>query len=182
MGTRPSEPRAAAEQRFVEVFSHLGLITAYARRRGVRDPSAIAAEVMAIAWRRLADVPLDDPRPWLIATTRNLVLTDRRKHPPEPGAETLHSAETADQPYPAVDLDPELEIALRALSRTDREALLLVAWEDLTPKSAAASLGITQAAFRVRLHRARRRLVAALAEPEATRPAERRHPAPVEEA
>jgi RNA polymerase sigma-70 factor (ECF subfamily) len=55
-------------------------------------------------------------------------------------------------------LDPELAQAMRALSRRDCEALLLVAWEDLTPAQAARSLGITQAAFRVRLHRARHRL------------------------
>lgn len=55
-----------------------------------------------------------------------------------------------------------LEQALHALSETEREALLLVAWEDLTPSLAAASLGISAAAFRVRLHRARRRLIKAL--------------------
>ena len=45
-----------------------------------------------------------------------------------------------------------------ALQEKDREALLLIAWEDLTPALAAASLGISSTAFRVRLHRARRRL------------------------
>jgi RNA polymerase sigma factor (sigma-70 family) len=62
-------------------------------------------------------------------------------------------------PAPAIELDGELELALRSLSAQDREALLLVAWEDLTPTAAAASLGISASAFRVRLHRARRRLV-----------------------
>jgi hypothetical protein len=60
--------RSAAEARFAEIFAHLGLLTAYARRRGARAPEEIAAEVMTIAWRRLADVPRDDARPWLIAT------------------------------------------------------------------------------------------------------------------
>jgi DNA-directed RNA polymerase specialized sigma24 family protein len=59
-----------------------------------------------------------------------------------------------------------LEGALLGLSEKDREALLLVAWEDLTSSLAAASLGISAAAFRVRLHRARRRLISALQEPE----------------
>ena len=66
-----TQHRSAVEARFAEVFAHLGLLSAYARRRGARDPDAIAAEAMAIAWRRLADVPRDDPRPWLIATARN---------------------------------------------------------------------------------------------------------------
>jgi len=71
----------------------------------------------------------------------------------------LDPAEPAALPVPTVELDAELELALRSLSVQDREALLLVAWEDLTPAGAAASLGISPAAFRVRLHRARRRLV-----------------------
>lgn len=153
--------RSDVEARFAEVFAHLGLLSAYARRRGARDPDAIAAEAMAIAWRRLADVPRDDPRPWLIATTRNLVLADRRRH----GAalQDLEGVEPAAPPeLPTLELDPELEAALAALSETDREALLLIAWEDLTPSAAAASLGISPAAFRVRLHRARRRLMYAL--------------------
>jgi RNA polymerase sigma-70 factor, ECF subfamily len=155
---RETQHRSAIEARFAEVFAHLGLLSAYARRRGARDPDAIAAEAMAIAWRRLADVPRDDPRPWLIATARNLVLADRRRH--AAALQDLEGIEPAAAPEPpTLELDPELELALRTLSETDREALLLVAWEDLTPSAAAASLGISPAAFRVRLHRARRRLL-----------------------
>jgi DNA-directed RNA polymerase specialized sigma24 family protein len=115
---------------------------------------------MAIAWRRLADVPVDDPRPWLIVTARNLLMAERRREP----AARRHGLDGSDvaappQPLsPELQLDPDLAAGLRALSEQDREALLLVAWEDLTPALAAASLGITPAAFRVRLHRARRRL------------------------
>lgn len=151
-----SDDRSAAEARFATVFDHLGLITAYARRRGAVDPDAIAAEAMAIAWRRLADVPDDDARPWLITTARNLLLAERRRRPPTAGIDGI---DVVAPPSPAVELDPELERGLAALSPQDREALLLVAWEDLTPTLAAASLGITPAAFRVRLHRARRRLL-----------------------
>jgi RNA polymerase sigma-70 factor, ECF subfamily len=155
---RQTEHRSAIEARFADVFAHLGLLSAYARRRGARDPDAIAAEAMAIAWRRLADVPRDDPRPWLIATARNLVLADRRRH--AAALQDLQGIEPAAPPQtPVLELDHELEVALATLSETDREALLLIAWEDLTPSAAAASLGISPAAFRVRLHRARRRLL-----------------------
>ena len=44
------------------------------------------------------------------------------------------------------------------LSEVDREVVLLVAWEGLTPVQAATVLGLTSNAFSVRLHRARRRL------------------------
>jgi hypothetical protein len=61
-----SSARPISEARFAVVFAHLGMVVGYARRHGSRDPEAIAAEVMAIAWRRLADVPADEvpPRSW----------------------------------------------------------------------------------------------------------------------
>ena len=55
------------------MFVHLPEVVAYARRRGSSDPEAVGAEAMAIAWRKLADVPMDDARPWLFATARNLL-------------------------------------------------------------------------------------------------------------
>ncbi len=154
------------ETRFAAVFVHLGLLVAYARRRGAADPEALAAEAMAIAWRRLADVPADDARPWLIATTRNLLLAERRRSAAVAPLGGIDVAAPAELPAPALDLDAELEAALAILPTSEREALLLIAWEDLTPALAARSLGISGAAFRVRLHRARRRLRAALADPD----------------
>jgi len=111
--TIDSDP-TSAEARFRTVFSHLGAITAYARRRGSRDAEAIAAEVMTVAWRRLADVPADDPRPWLYATARNLVLAEARRRPPDAaGADAI---EAAVPPAEAFELDPALGLALRSLS------------------------------------------------------------------
>jgi RNA polymerase sigma-70 factor (ECF subfamily) len=148
---------ADAEARFREVFVHLPEVVAYARRRGSRDPEAIGAEVLTVAWRKLADVPVDDARPWLYATARNLVRTERRKaRQLECG--DVRATEATGIELGASLLDPELMRALSVLSARDREAILLVAWEDLTPALAARALGVTQAAFRVRLHRGRRRL------------------------
>lgn len=153
--------RSAAEERFRIVFSHFGAVAAYARRRGSRDAEAIAAEAMTIAWRRLADVPLDDPRPWLFATARNLVLADARRSSRIVVSDGIEPADDT-RALEVLELDPELGSALRSLSPLDREALLLVAWEDLTPAQAARSLGVSPTAFRVRLLRARRRLKAKL--------------------
>ena len=86
--------RNAIEARFAEIFAHLDFISTYARRRGARDPDGIAAEAMAIAWRRLADVPTADARPWLIVTARNLLLAERRSEP-----------ETGRQPLGDIDLE-----------------------------------------------------------------------------
>ena len=160
--TATSDHRAA-EERFRPVFAHLGAVAAYARRRGSSDADALAAEVMTVAWRRLSDVPQDDPRPWLYATARNLVWADARR---SARVAALGAREPGDlaSPPEIPELDPVLAEALRSLSRLDREALLLVAWEDLTPTQAARSLGINATAFRVRLLRARRRLRARLDE------------------
>src|SRR4051795_9786667 len=151
--------RHDAETRFRSVFAHLGGITAYARRRGSVDADAIAAETMTIAWRRLADVPRDDPLPWLYATARNLLLAEARRS----GRRTRLREPEETAPGPELhELDADLDRALRSLRPLDREALLLVAWEDLTPAQAARALGVNQGAFRVRLLRARRRLQASL--------------------
>src|SRR5512132_3761059 len=141
----PTIDRHDAELRFRSVFSHLGAIAAYARRRGSRDADAVAAETMTIAWRRLADVPEDDPRPWLYATARNLLLADARRAARDAGP----APEAVSAAPELQELDPALDAALRALSSLDREALLLVAWDDLTPTQAARSLGINPTAFRV---------------------------------
>jgi RNA polymerase sigma-70 factor (ECF subfamily) len=56
----------------------------------------------------------------------------------------------------------ELRCALQALTSTDRELVLLVAWEGLTIAEAAAALRLRPATARSRLHRARIRAQAAL--------------------
>jgi RNA polymerase sigma factor (sigma-70 family) len=56
----------------------------------------------------------------------------------------------------------QLRAALGILSPSERELLLLVAWEGLTPTEAAQALGISKGAARIRLHRARQRALHAL--------------------
>ena len=160
MNERPTPPEGS-EARFRRVFAHLQPVADYAARRGSSDPEAIAAETMAIAWRRLDRVPVDDPRPWLFVTARNLLMAERRKSSRRSQADRALARPDA---VPAVEsADPAVTRALRALPERDREALLLVAWEDLTPARAAEALGIAPVAFRVRLLRARRRFARSLA-------------------
>ena len=171
---RRSSDRDRAEVRFRGVFCHLGRVSAYARRRGSADADAIAAEVMTIAWRRLPDVPMDDPLPWLYATARNLVLAETRR---AGRRAELHEPDRFAAAPELCELDPPLARALRSLAPLDREALLLVAWEDLSAAQAARALRINPAAFRVRLLRARRRLRTRLEQESATasRPAPLAH-------
>jgi RNA polymerase sigma-70 factor (ECF subfamily) len=53
--------------------------------------------------------------------------------------------------------------AVRALPPGERDVLLLVAWEQLTPAEAAVALGVPQGTARSRLHRARAALRLVLA-------------------
>lgn len=57
-----------------------------------------------------------------------------------------------------VGVDPRLREALRSLPERDMALLILVAYEDCAVADAAALLGMTPAAAKTRLHRARHRI------------------------
>jgi RNA polymerase sigma-70 factor (ECF subfamily) len=123
----------------------------------------VVADTFLVAWRRLEDVP-EPPLPWLLGVARRVIADQgraaRRRRSltarlvREPLAPGLWS--------PPAGLSTELTEALRALTEAEREALLLVAWDGLPPRHAAVVAGCSNAAFRVRLHRARRRVAAQL--------------------
>jgi RNA polymerase sigma-70 factor, ECF subfamily len=139
-------------------------VKAYVLRRA--DPSLaddIVAEVFLICWRRLDDLPAE-PLPWLLGAARKVLSTSRRG---ERRRDALAERLSADEEFPAVAQalgagDGVLAQALGRLSDDDRELLLLIAWDGMTPSAAAQVLGIKPATARVRLLRARRRLAVAL--------------------
>jgi len=164
-------PRKLAEQRFARLYSEHGReILGYALRRcsEPEDAADVVAETFLTAWRRLADVPLGgEARLWLFGTAR-LVIANQRRGERRRGRLTEQLRAELRRQLPAeAPADPSgiLE-ALSALEESDRELLMLVGWEELTPAQAAQVLGITALAARSRLHRARRRLRARLAEAE----------------
>ena len=160
--------------RFEALFSaHAAAVRAYARRRV--DPIAAddaVSEVFVIAWRRLDDVP-DDALPWLLGCARNVLAHQRRRSRRDVALQDRLAA-TGGPKSPFED-DRGLGQALAHLSERDRELLLLIAWEGLEPHQAAGALGCSRGTLAVRLHRARKRLAAALNavhedDPPATRP------------
>ena len=142
-------------------------IAAYAGRRAPREAvEDVVEETFLVAWRALERVP-DEPLPWLYGVARR-VLANRRRGGRRAAALAQRLAQqperaAADAEGPAISAP--LEAALRALSDPEREAVLLIAWEGLTPSQGAIAAGCSAAAFRVRLHRARTHLARALAEP-----------------
>lgn len=137
----------------------------YALRRvsNAEDAADIVAETYLIAWSK-QDVPVQDRRPWLFGIARNVIHVHRRGELKQLTVadelrKTLAALPRHDAPN---DLHLDVQQALTNLSPQDREAIMLTAWDDLTTREAAKSLGISHTAFRVRLHRARRRLRLAL--------------------
>jgi RNA polymerase sigma-70 factor, ECF subfamily len=146
---------------------HYAAVHAHASRRVGARADEVCAEVFLVAWRRLHELPRDE-LPWLLAASRNVIgsawrgdarrarLQDRLDAEPQ-----LAEADRNDEP------DVELEAALGQLGEADRELLLLVYWEGLTPARAARVLELAAATARTRLWRARRRLEHLLAGQEA---------------
>lgn len=162
-------PRDLAEQRFSHLYSaHAREILGYALRRcsDPEDAADAVAETFLAAWRRLPEVPLgDEERLWLYGTARFVLANQQRGERRRTRlAEQLRRELRRQLPSePAEDGTGILE-ALSALGETDRELLMLVGWEELSPAQAARVLGITALAARSRLHRARRRLQARMAQ------------------
>jgi RNA polymerase sigma-70 factor (ECF subfamily) len=142
--------------------AHYGSVLRYAQRRAPAEVALeIAVEVFAVAWRRLADVP-DEPRPWLLGVARRLLANRRRSD--ERYARLLSRLRERGGAFaePPPVADGPLREALGKLTPREREALLLVNWDGLSGADAARVCGCSLTAFRVRLHRARRRLSSAL--------------------
>jgi len=143
---------------------HAAAVRGYAlRRTDAATADDVCAAVWSTAWRRIDHVP-DDALPWLFGVARRVLANERRGRQRRWALhERLAGASGAGQaPAPELPSDRRLARALAALRPADREALLLVAWEELSPQRAAAVLGVRPGTFAVRLHRARRRLAAAL--------------------
>lgn len=152
----------AAKRLEALVRAHRAAVVTYVRRRA--PPEAVddlVAETFLVAWRRLDRVPAGQPLPWLLAVARNLIATQRRS---AARRDALHLRLQAHTPAQATD-SPSLDEptgpvvqAMAQLSEKDREALLLVACDGLRPREAAKVMGDLPGTFRVRLHRAKRRL------------------------
>lgn len=138
-------------------------VAAYVRRHMPADDVLdVVAETFLHAWRRWDGVP-QPPIPWLIGTARKVIGNQRRAAKRRSAlADRLLLLDAVavsadDAGVLATDRIAAIE-ALAALPEQQREALLLIAWDGLTPDQAATVLGIRSGAFRVRAHRARKAL------------------------
>ncbi|KUN51305.1 RNA polymerase subunit sigma [Streptomyces canus] len=171
--TRSAAGDTAAFTPLVEAYSP-ALHGYFARRMpGAADDLLAEAWLQAFAARRTFDPSRGSARGWLFGVARNVLAQHLRRAGRQeavPGAEITDPWQAVDQRLDAAALAPALRRALAELPVEEREMLLLVSWEQLTPAEAAAAVGIPAGTARSRLHRARGRLRDRLA---ATRPAGR---------
>ncbi|MCU1677417.1 MAG: polymerase subunit sigma-24 [Frankiales bacterium] len=141
-------------------------VHAYAlRHTDVGSAQDVVAETFAIAARRMDQLP-DEPLPWLLVVARNVIANLHRKEGRLARAQASLRMRSLVTPSADTPVGERLAMAaaLDQLSDKEREAVLLIAWDGLTRDEAASVAGCTSPAFGVRLHRARRKLHALLAD------------------
>jgi RNA polymerase sigma factor (sigma-70 family) len=168
LGRRRGSASDSGVDEFIGLFwCHGSAVHSYLSRRvGHQQADDLLEEVWVRAFR--SRDRYDDrlpPRAWLYGIARHVLLGYFRSQHSIPARDTVRHNLGEPDPWDAVDDRLEarrsvsgLSSALAALADEDREVLLLVAWEQLTPAEAAVVLDIPQGTARSRLHRARAQL------------------------
>lgn len=168
---------------------HVDSVVRFASRRltqpaDVADLTAdtfVAALTSAAAYRP----ERGEPGAWLIGIAARLLANKQRRRAREAGAigrlrgrELLDEddTESLERQLEASAVAPDLREALSRVSSGAREVLLLVG-TGFSPSEAAAAIGVSPVAFRMRLLRARRALARALGQRQGSGPAGRAVPA-----
>lgn len=156
-----SPDESADAEWFDGVFrDHASQVHRYFLRRAPGDDAEdLAAEVLAIAWRRRASVPHDHVLPWLYRTAGYVLANYRRKSRPVPvEIEDDLDEHPGQDPADAAADASAVRAALAHLSDREREVLMLNAWEGLSGTELADVLGISRGGAAAALSRARARL------------------------
>lgn len=122
----------------------------------------VLQEVFVTAYSK-ADQIADPPLGWLFGTARRLLANRYRgfRRQDQLIVRLIDDVgrERKDESF---ELKQAFAVTLATVPPADREVLTLTGWYELTPAQAAEALGCSVSAYAVRLHRARRRLAAAL--------------------
>ena len=158
-------------ERFGILFDrHATVVFRYlVRRVGADEADPLLGEVFRVAFERRYTYDLDRPdaRPWLYGIATNLLAHHRRGEarrvramgrllgtqlPPDDPSEAVASVIDAESLWLRV------AHAITRLPHTERDALVLYAWEGLSYGQIAVALGVPVGTVRSRLNRARIRL------------------------
>ena len=137
------------------------------RRVGAGAAEGLVGELFRIAFerRKTFDASRANALPWLYGIGSNLLLKHRRGEARRLRASARMAAagHAADRRTSAAAFDarllfPRVANAIESLPDSEREALLLFAWEELSYESVAEALELPIGTVRSRLNRARARL------------------------
>ncbi|WP_017593860.1 RNA polymerase sigma factor [Nocardiopsis potens] len=161
-----------SDQRAFNVLfeEHYDAVYRYARRRvGADHADDVASEAFVAAWRNRGRLEAGSELPWLYACARRITLAHLRRNQRQeriagslvrdPGRVRVHT----DDAEQVVERAGALA-ALARLTELERELVMLVTWEGLDTRAAAEVVGCAHVTARGRLHRARKRLAALMAE------------------
>ncbi|HEX6133723.1 MAG TPA: sigma-70 family RNA polymerase sigma factor [Longimicrobiales bacterium] len=142
----------------------------HATLRDVADAEDAMQETFVAAWRSAGRYRGEAPvRAWLLGIARNTARHARRRRVGEPaeyvglddlGLEAGWGSEDPEQQLLVSLRRSALQAAFERLTESEREILVLRDLEDLAGDAVANVLGVTLAAMKSRLHRARLRLAA----------------------
>lgn len=159
------------ESTFIALYeTHYDEVHAFcARRVGWQHAGDVTAETFVVLWRRMADLPDDQPRAWVFGIARGVIRnqwrsTVRRGRLAERVKHIRHAV--VDDPGSIIirkSVDAEVVEALGQLTKADQEILQLAAWDELSGPEIAAVLGIELAAVQQRVSRAKKRLARQIA-------------------
>jgi RNA polymerase sigma-70 factor (ECF subfamily) len=163
--------RRVDEAAFRAMFdAHMPDVWRYARRRcpSADDADDVVADTFAVAWRRRSDIPDEGAHLWLLAVARR-VLSNQRRSARRLDGLRVRVASTASPDVhidsaedSAVAWEHPLWSALASLSPSDRDLLIMRAWDGLAVGDIAILLGCSANAASLRLRTARRRLAEAI--------------------
>ena len=169
------ESRANTIEQLVRLHSRLVYRIAYAVLRRHHDAEDATQETFLRVLRYSSKVDaVDDPKTWLAriawrvavdrgrkrGKTREIALEDQT----QPVTEVASSEAQADEIIQGERTESVLEKLIAALPTKLREPLILSTIEEMSPREVAAMLGISEAAVRSRVFRARQILKEKLAQ------------------
>jgi RNA polymerase sigma-70 factor (ECF subfamily) len=127
-----------------------------ARRHIGNDSQDLTGDVFLIALQKMSSIPNGSELPWLYRTAWNVLANAHRKNDPIPANFDLTEIEPdcADE----VITNDQLNRSWQKLPQKDREVLRLAAWEGLSGKELATTLGISEGGAGAALSRARANL------------------------
>lgn len=149
---------------------HFSAILGYTLRRADSpdDAADLVAEVFLVAWRRRAQLPVEEEiRPWLFGVARRVLANQRRgeqrrRHLGRRLRLELREHLSVHDPTEELVEVGAVRAALSTLPAADREVLELAVWEQIPPREIAIVLGLSAQVVRTRLSRARSRVRAVL--------------------